>query len=86
MNFDNLGEKSRLFEILSNFDSKAIKNLLDENKEIKTITYKDIYNNERNINYDKNPNQYGLNLLNIDEIKGHLIKLLSKYIIRLNTI
>ena len=82
---NNLEEHSRLYEILSSLDSEVITNLIIENKDINTITYNDIYGNTRTIKYGKNPTEYGLNLLNVKEIKDHLIKLIPKYIIRLNT-
>ena len=81
----NLEENSLLFEILLNFDSEVISNLLEENDEIKIINYIDIYGNIRNIDYKKNVTEYGMNLLNIKEIRQHLLQLIPKFIVRINT-
>lgn len=81
----NLEEISLLFELLLSFDCEVISNLLEENKEIKAIEYTDIYGDVRNIIYEKNPTEYGMNLLNIQEIKEHLLQLMPRFIVRLNT-
>ena len=82
---ENLKENSILFEILLNFDSEVISNVIKENKEINSIDYTDIYGNKRTIDYKKNPTEYGINLLNIKEIKHHLLQLIPKFIIIINT-
>ena len=80
----NLKEESRLFEVFLYLDSDIIENLLINNIE-KSINYEDSYNNKKILKYGKNPTEYGLNMLNIDEIKMHLLKLIPKYIIRIDS-
>ena len=80
----HLQEESRLFEVFLYLDSDIIENLLINNIE-KSINYEDSYNNKKILKYGKNPTEYGLNMLNIDEIKMHLLKLIPKYIIRIDS-
>ena len=80
----NLKEESRLFEVFLYLDSDIIENLLINNTE-KSINYEDSYNNKKILKYGKNPTEYGLNMLNIDEIRMHLFKLIPKYIIRIDS-
>ena len=79
-----LKEESRLFEILLYLDSEVIKNLLIKNNN-SSIYYEDIYNNKIIERNEENPTEYGLNMLNIDEIKNHLYNLIPKFIIRIET-
>ena len=79
-----LKEESRLFEILLYLDSEVIKNLLIKNNN-SSICYEDIYNNKIIKRNDENPTEYGLNMLNIDEIKNNLYNLIPKFIIRIET-
>ena len=37
------------------------------------------------IEYGKNPTEYGINMINVDEIRNHLLNLIPKYIIRIDT-
>ena len=80
----HLKEESRLFEVFLYLDSDIIENLLINNTE-KSINYEDSYNNKKILKYGKNPTEYGLNMLNIDEIRMHLYKLIPKYIIRIDS-
>ena len=80
----HLKEESRLFEVFLYLDSDIIENLLINNTE-KSINYEDSYNNKKILKYEKNPTEYGLNMLNIDEIRMHLYKLIPKYIIRIDS-
>ena len=82
---NNLKEYSRLFEILINLDCEIITNLLIENEEIKDIDYKDIFGNKLTFNYGKNQAEYGINLLNIEEVKNHLLQLVPRFIIRIDS-
>lgn len=81
---NNLKEESRLFEVFLYLDSDVIKNLLI-NQEKKTEEIKDIYGSIKKIEIDENPTEYGINMINIDEVRNHLIKLIPKYIIRIDT-
>lgn len=80
---NNLTEESRLFEIFLYLDSDVIQNIL-----IPQIAHEsnilNPYGKYKNIKYNKNPTEYGVNMANIKEIKKHLINLLPKYIIRIN--
>ena len=77
----NLKEESRLFEIFLYFDSNIIENLL--------ISYEETNPKDKNDNNNKvkklHPTEYGLNMSNIDEVRDHLIKLIPKYIIRIDS-
>ena len=79
-----LKEESRLFEIILYLDSEVIKNLLIKNDK-SSIYHEDIYNNKIIKRNEDNPIEYGLNMLNIDEIKNHLYNLIPKFIIRIET-
>ena len=79
-----LKEESRLFEILLYLDSEVIKNLLIKNDK-SSIYHEDIYNTKIIKRNEENPTEYGLNMLNIDEIKNHLYNLIPKFIIRIET-
>ena len=79
-----LKEDSRLFEIFLYLDSDIIKNLLIEReKNSEKIT--DIYGDKQLIEYDKNPTEYGINMMNIDEVRSHLLKLIPEYIVRIDS-
>ena len=80
----NLKEESRLFEIFLYLDSDVIENLLI-NREETTVELMDKFGNNIQIKYDKNPTEYGINMANIDEVRNHLLKLLPKYIVRIET-
>ena len=80
----NLKEESRLFEVFLYLDSDTINNLLIKNEEDK-IQFIDNLGNKKQIEYQQNPTEYGINMSNIDEIKNHLFKLIPKYIIRIDT-
>ena len=79
-----LKEESRLFEIILYLDSEIIKNLLIKNDK-SSIYHEDIYNTKIIKRNEENPTEYGLNMLNIDEIKNHLYNLIPKFIIRIET-
>ena len=80
----NLKEESRLFEVFLYLDSDTINNLLITNKKNKR-QIDDYLGNKKEIKYENNPTEYGINMLNLEEIKNHLFKLLPKYIIRIDT-
>ena len=80
----NLKEESRLFEAFLYLDSDVIKNLLiNIQRDNEEIT--DIYGDTKIIKYSENPTEYGINMINLDEVKSHLLKLIPKYIIRIDT-
>ena len=81
----NLKKDSRLFEVFLYLDSEVIQNLLINNTERKNETILDIYGGKKIIEYGKNPTEYGINMINIDEIRNHLLNLIPKYIIRIDT-
>ena len=81
----NLKEDSRLFEVFLYLDSEVIQNLLINNTERKNETIIDIYGEKKIIEYGKNPTEYGINMINVDEIRNHLLNLIPKYIIRIDT-
>ena len=76
----NLKEESRLFEVFLYLDSEVIENLLIKREESFVKP-----GNNKIINYSKNPTEYGVNMSNIDEVRDHLLKLIPKYIIRLDS-
>ena len=76
---ENIKENSRLFEAFLYLDSDIIENILINQKEEKIIL------NERTIKGGKHPNELGINMLNVNEVKAHLLNLLPKYIIRIST-
>ena len=80
----NLKEESRLFEIFLYLDSDSIENLLI-NKEKTSVQFIDNFGNNKQIDYGKNPTEYGVNMANIDEVRSHLFKLIPKFIIRIDT-
>ena len=81
---ENLEEKSRLFEIFLYSDSDKIENIfINKEKNIDNI-----YNRirlEQIIENNINPTEFGLNMLNIEEVRADLLNLLPKYIIRIHT-
>ena len=81
---NNLKEESRLFEVFLYLDADVIKNLLIEQNETKE-EIKDIFGSIKKIEIGKNLNEYGINMINIDEVRSHLLKLIPKYIIRIDT-
>ena len=80
---NNLTEESRLFEIFLYLDSDVIQNILIP-QIARESNILNPYGKYKNIKYNKNPTEYGVNMANIKEIKKHLINLLPKYIIRIN--
>ena len=80
----NLKEESRLFEIFLYLDSDSIENLLIK-REKNSVQFIDNFGNNKQIDYSKNPTEYGVSMANIDEVRSHLFKLIPKYIIRIDT-
>ena len=80
---NNLKEESRLFEIFLYLDSEVIENLLINNDKNKSEIINDISGSQTIYEYGKQPSEYGISMLNIDEVKTHLLKLIPKYIIRM---
>ena len=76
-----LDENSRLFEAFLYFDSGVIFNFLEKEKN-ENFKYKDVFGHSINYTYGEYQSEYGINLLNTNEIKRHLLNLLPKYIIR----
>ena len=81
---DNLNENSRLFEVFLNFDSGSFMNFLEQNEEIEYII-KDVFNNNIKGEFEKYKTEFGLSLLNLDQIKSHLKSLIPKVIIRIES-
>ena len=81
---EKLEEKSRLFEIFLYLDSDKIENIFINNED-KIDTINNHLGLEQRLEHKKNLTEFGLNMLNIDEIRVHLLNLLPKYIIRIHT-
>ena len=81
---NNLTEDSRLFEIFLYLDSNAIENLFEKN-EVTFEYFKDNYGRKKKIEYKDHPTEYGTNMSTVDEVKNHLLKLMPRYIIRINS-
>ena len=79
-----IDEDSRLFEAFLYFDSGIIQNYLEKENN-KEFIYKDIFGQYVNYKYEDFRTEYGLSILNANEIKDHLLKLLPKSIIRLES-
>ena len=67
----NLNEDSRLFEAFLSFNSGSIENYLEKNKE-GTFYINNAFNEEIKITLEKYKTEYGINLLNVEQIKSHL--------------
>jgi len=82
---DHLNENSRLFETFLYFNSGTIENRLEKNKQIK---YEITNSFDEIINYTlgEYKTEFGLSLLNVEQVKDHLKKLIPKYIIRIETL
>ena len=82
---DNLNEDSRLFEAFLYFNSGTINNLLEKNE--KKIKYNTSNNFGETIysELEEYITEFGLSLLNLDQIKKHLKNLIPKLIIRVET-
>ena len=74
---NNLKEESRLFEIFLYLDSDVIQNILIP-QIARESNILNPYGKYKNIKYNENPTEYGVNMANIKEIKKHLINLLPK--------
>jgi hypothetical protein len=81
---NNLTEDSRLFEIFLYLDSNAIENLFEKN-EVTFEYFQDNYGRKKKIEYKKHPTEYGTNMSTVDEVKNHLLKLMPRYIVRINS-
>ena len=80
---NNLTEESRLFEFFLYLDSDVLENVVIPQKAHEDNILNP-YGENKIINYNKHPTEYGVNMANIKEIKEHLINVLPKYIIRIN--
>ena len=80
---NNLTEESRLFEFFLYLDSDVLENVVIPQKAHEDNILNP-YGENKTINYNKHPTEYGVNMANIKEIKEHLINVLPKYIIRIN--
>ena len=76
-----LDENSRLFEAFMYFDSGVTYNFLEKEKN-KNFKYKDVFGHSINYSYGEYQSEYGINLLNTNEIKKHFLNLLPRFIIR----
>ena len=76
-----LDENSRLFEAFMYFDSGVIYNYLEKEKN-ENFKFKDVFGHSINYTYGEYQSEYGINLLNTNEIKKHLLNLLPRFIIR----
>ena len=81
---DNLEENSRLFEAFLYFDSGSIENYLESINET-NYYYNNSFNEKVVIKSKKYKSEFGLSLLNINQVKSHLKKLIPKLIIRLSS-
>ena len=79
-----LNEESRLFEAFMYFNSEIIENILIKNEQ-KNYNYIDNFNNKITVQQPEYITEYGINLMTLDEIKGHLFKLIPKIIIQIST-
>lgn len=79
-----IDEDSRLFEAFLYFDSGIIQNYLEKENN-KEFIYKDVFGQYVNYKYEDFRTEYGLSILNANEIKDHLLNLLPKSIIRLES-
>jgi len=81
---DNLEENSRLFEAFLCFDSGTIENYLEKIQET-NYYYKDSLNQKKKVKSRKYKSEFGLSLLNVNQVKSHLKKLIPKLIIRIES-
>lgn len=79
-----IDEDSGLFEVFLYFDSGIIQNYLEKENN-KEFIYKDVFGQYVNYKYEDFRTEYGLSILNANEIKDHLLNLLPKSIIRLES-
>lgn len=81
---NHLDEDSRLFEAFLYFNSGTIENKLEKEKKIKykqTNYFGEIICGE----FAEYKTEFGLSLLNINQVKSHLKNLIPKYFIRIHT-
>ena len=81
---DNLDENSRLFEVFLYFNSGTIENYLEKNEKIEYYS-KNMFEERKKIKTGTYKTEFGLSLLNINQVKSHLKTLIPKIIIRLET-
>ena len=81
---DHLDEDSRLFEAFLYFNSGTIENQLEEDKKM-NYTEKNSLGEIIRSNFAKYKTEFGLSLLNIEQVKSHLRKLIPKFFIRIHT-
>ena len=81
----NLREESRLFEPFLYFNSGTIKNYLIKDNNTSIFTYKNILGEIQEYKNEQYISEYGLNLLNIEQIKKILKNLIPNIIIRIET-
>ena len=79
----NMNENSRIFEPFLYFNSGKIMNFL-EKKDNKDFTYIDYFGKEIKYENEKYISEYGLSLLNVEDIKNNMKQLLPNIIIRIN--
>ena len=79
-----LNEESRLFEAFMYFDSQIIQNILLKNTQQNFIS-KIIFGQNVNNEQPEYITEYGISLMTIDEIKGHLLSLLPKVIVQIDS-
>ena len=80
---NNLNEESRLFEIFLYLDGNVIENLFEKN-EVLYEYFRDIYGRKKKVEYKEHPTEYGTNMSTVNEVKNHLLKLMPRYIVRIN--
>lgn len=81
---DNLDENSRLFEVFLYINSGTIQNYLEKNEKIEYY-WKNIFDEKKKIQTGNYRTEFGLSILNINQVKSHLKQLIPKLIIRLET-
>lgn len=80
----NLNENSRLFETFLYFNSGCIFNYLEKDNKMKYYA-KNVFDRVVEIETYNYKTEFGLSLLNIEQIKNHLMQLVPKTIIRVET-
>ena len=80
----DLTEDLRLFEAFLYFDSNVIENILVKNTQ-PNYQYKDSFGKICNVEQPEFLTEYGISLMKVEEIKKHLMSLLSSLIIIIGT-
>ena len=79
-----LAEDSRLFEAFLYFDSDVIQNIMIKNTQT-NYSYKDSFGKIFDVEQPKFITEYGISLMTLGQIKGHLLDLLPSVIIQIDS-